>query len=602
MGENRIGSAPARPRRSRLRLLLEIAETLNTGAGFEANLETVLASVAEEIDAAAVSLCVPQRQRDRPELRVSWATRGEGMKTALLEAELGLRDEVLRSGTPIRLEDARGDERFRGTVEQRFGFEPRALLAVPLRTRDQIPGVLFAVRERPDSFSRTDEVLLQAVADRLAAWVENDTLVRQLRQELEERELLLAVGREVGQTLELRQVLARIFDVLQPVVPYDAAAIFLSDSEGDLELGAQRGYADANEISLIPADIGIIGLAQREQQGVAIERVREHPDYVEIRASTQSEMAVPIASGGRIVGVINLESDREGAYSDRELRIAEMIASHVGSAIANARLHRSQMRALQVDHELGLAREIQLSLLPDRPPATERLELAAVNVPSSAVGGDYYDYLLLDDRHMLLILADVSGHGLSAALLTASMRTGFRLLGQAVREPADIAARLSEVLYDSSPANQYVAAVIALLDLESGLLRFTNAGHLPPLVLQGGEFSRMEGGGVPLGLFRGSRYESREIPLRPGALMALYTDGIPESENPDGEEFGLERVEDVLRRQRSAKPRVILQNIRMAVRRHRERRGGHIDDVTLVVARWLGPTPAASLPEQPPSA
>lgn len=581
-------------RPGRLDLLLRIAETLSSGQGFEADLERVLALVAEEIDATAVSLCVPEERAGVAELRVAFARRGAQMRTALLDVELGLREEVRRTGKPLRFDDATEEPRFRASVERRFGLEPRALVAVPLRGRDrEVVGLLFAVREEPRGFSHTDELLLQAVADRLAAWVENDALLRQLRQELEERELLLQVSREVGQTLDLAQVLERVFDALQPVVPFDAAAIFLTDEEEDLVLGAQRGYADSDAISLVPGDAGIIGLARRQRRGVLIAQVEDHPDYLEARPSTQSEMAVPISSAGRVVGVINLESDRAGFYTERDLRIAELIAAHVGSAIANARLHKSQLRQLQVDHELGLAREIQLSLLPDRPPNTPELDMTAVNVPSSEVGGDYYDYLRLDERRLAVILADVSGHGLSAALLTASMRIGFRILARQDADPAAIARRLSAVLYESTPANQYVAAVIVVLDLVTGTLRYTNAGHVPPLMFQGGDFHRLVGGGVPLGLFAESAYASHEASLSPGALLALYTDGITEAEDAQGDQFGIEGMERVLATHRSADPRQILNQVRLAVRRHRGRRGGHQDDITLVVARWKGPAASA---------
>lgn len=578
------------PRRGRLDLLLRIAEVLNSGQGFEADLERVLGMVSEAIDAAAVSLCVPEERSGGAELRVAFARRGSEMRTALLDVELGLREEVRRTGKPIRFDDATQEPRFRASVERRFGVEPRALLAVPLRSRDnEIVGLLFAVREEPEGFSRTEELLLQAVADRLTAWVENDALLRQLRQELEERELLLEVSREVGQTLDLAQVLERVFDAVQPVVPFDAAAIFLTDEDDDLALGAQRGYADSDAISLVPGDAGIIGLARRLRRGVLIAQVDEHPDYLEARPSTQSEMAVPVASAGRVVGVMNLESDRPRFYSERHLRIAELIAAHVGSAIANARLHRSQLRQLQVDHELGLAREIQMGLLPNSPPATPNLDLAAINVPSSEVGGDYYDYLQLDDRRLAVILADVSGHGLSAALLTASMRIGFRILAREDPDPAAIAARLSAVLFESTPANQYVAAVIVVLDLESGSARYTNAGHVPPLIVQGGSMDRLMGGGVPLGLFPASPYESRDARLSPGALLALYTDGITEAEDGEGDQFGIDGMERVLDSHRSSDPRQILNQVRLAVRRHRGRRGGHQDDITLLVARWKGP-------------
>lgn len=584
---------PSEPRRGRLSLLVRIAETLNSGRGFETDLEEVLAMVAEELDAAAVSLCLPQNGKDSPELRVAFARRGEEMRTSLLDVELGLRDQVRSSGEPLRVDDAREEPGFRGSVEQRFDIEPRSLLAVPLRDRERVLGILFAVREERDPFTYTEEVLLQAVADRLTAWVENDALLRELRQDLEERELLLQVSREVGQTLDLGQVLERVFDALNPVVPFDAAAIFLADEEDDLALGAQRGYDSSDAISLVPKDTGIIGMARRSARGVAIEQVEEEPEYFEVRESTQSEMAVPIASGGQVVGVINLESDQPGFYGDRELRIAELIAAHVGSAIANARLHESRLRHLQVDHELGLAREIQLSLLPDRPPETDLLDLSAVNVPSSAVGGDYYDHLLLGERHLALVLADVSGHGLSAALLTASMRTGFRLLAREDPEPSQMARRLNRSLAESSPPNQYVAAVLAFLDLEQGRLRICNAGHVPPLLVQEGQVERLAGGGLPLGLFADATYESREFEIRPGALIAFYTDGITEATDPEGEELGLERLEELVASHRSTDPRQVLDRIRLEVRRHRGRRGGHDDDITLVVARWKGPRSAA---------
>lgn len=579
------------PRRGRLDLLLRIAETLNSGKGFQADLERVLALLAEELDASAVSLCVPEERGGGAELRVAFAERGVEMRTALLDVELSLREEVRRTGQPLRYEDATEEPRFQATVERRFGLEPRALVAVPLRRREsEVVGILFAVREEPRGFTRSDEVLLQTVADRLTAWVENDSLLRQLRQELEERELLLQVSREVGQTLDLDQVLDRVFEALQPVVPFDAAAIFLTDDDEDLVLGAQRGYGDSDAISLVPGDAGIIGLTRRLRRGVLIAQVDGHPDYLEARPSTQSEMAVPISSAGRIVGVINLESDRPGFYNERHLRVAELIAAHVGSAIANARLHHSQLRQLQVDHELGLAREIQLSLLPDRPPNTPELELAAINVPSSEVGGDYYDYLQLEDQRLALILADVSGHGLSAALLTASMRIGFRILAREDAEPAAIARRLSAVLFESTPANQYVAAVIVVLDLQTGTARYTNAGHVPPLLVQGGKVDRMMGGGVPLGVFANSAYESRDVQLTTGALLALYTDGISEAEDRHGDQFGIDGMEEVLTNHRSADPRQVLNQVRLAVRRHRGRRGGHQDDITLVVARWKGPS------------
>ena len=577
-----------------VRLLLEVAETLNAGDGFEAGLERVLERVARELDAAAAALCVRSNEAPRRELRIAFERPGCRLETARIDNASGVRRRVLETGCPIRVEDVREEPDYVPAIDRQFGIEARSFLAVPLRLREVIVGVLYVLRDERRGFADHDQRLLEAVADKLAVWVQNDTLLSELRDELAERKLLLRVSRQVGETIDLERVLELIFDALRPDVPYDAAAIFLAEEDGrSLQMSAQRGYETPEAISVIPAGQGIIGRVQRLLHGALVDDVSEHPDYFEARPTTRSEMAVPIISAGRCIGVINLESDRPHAYDDRSLRIAELIAGQVSSAVANARLHASRLERSQVEHELGLAREIQLSLLPAQEYRSERIEISAVNVPSSAVGGDYYDYLVEDGDHAVLVLADVSGHGLSAALLTASMRTGFRLLARQTHDPAEIALRLSEVLFESSPPNQYVSAVITVLDLQTGMLRYCNAGHIPPLVAdREGATRALSGGGVPLGLFPDAAYETREIELGPGELLAFYTDGIPEAEDADGAQLGIAAVQQTLLERRDQPLGELIAATRLLVRRHRGRSGGHLDDVTLLMARWSGPAGA----------
>lgn len=577
-----------------VRLLLEIAETLNAGEGFEAGLERVLERVARDLDATAAGLCVRSNESPRRGLRVAFARPGSRLETARVDSPGGVRRRVLDTGISLRGDDLREEPEYAPAIDRRFGIEPRSYLVVPLRVRDDVIGALYVVRVERRAFDTRDQQVLEAIASKLAVWVQNDVLLRELHDELAERKLLMRVSRQVGETIELERVLELVFDALRPEVPFDAAAIFLtSGDDGSLEMNAQRGYETPEAIRHVPQGRGIIGRVQRTLHGALIDDVREHTDYLEARPATRSEMAVPIVSAGRSIGVINLESDRVNAYDARSLRIAEAIAGQVSSAVANARLHASRLERLQVEHELGLAREIQLSLLPEQHHRSEGIEISAVNVPSSAVGGDYYDYLVEGQDHAVLVLADVSGHGLSAALLTASMRTGFRLLARQTRDPAEIARRLSEALYESSPANQFVAAVIAVLDLQTGTLRYCNAGHIPPLLVgPAGETRSVWGGGIPLGLLHDAAYETRQTELRPGELLAFYTDGISEAEDDHGEQLGVDAVHATFLEHRDQPLGTIVNATRLLVRGHRGRRGGHLDDITLLTARWTGPSRA----------
>ena len=152
------------------------------------------------------------------------------------------------------------------------------------------------------------------------------------------------------------------------------------------------------------------------------------------------------------------------------------------------------------------------------------------------------------------------------------------------------------MLFEGSPSNQFVAAVLAILDLQTGLLRYCNAGHIPPVVLSTAGDAELSGGGMPLGLFPDAAYETKTRQLERGDLLAFYTDGIPEAEDTGGEQLGTDRLLRVLRQGQGSDLQSLIASVRSAVRKHRGRRGGHLDDITLMVARWSGPAGPAAVP------
>lgn len=578
------------PTTGRESILLAIASSLNATLEIQEALERVLELTASAIGADAASVFVHRADDRQEELRVSFVRRGGTLEQCTLEASLGagLSGHVLRTGEPVMVEDVREDPRFQGKLDAAFGARTRALLAVPLRRRGQVIGLLEVLRERRAPFGVEALEFLTAVANEVAVAVDNARLVEELRQELRERELLMEVSRKVGSSLNLDEVLDHLFDVLAEVVPYDAGGVYLLDGErGTLNVVQHRGYPEGtDEVLRSKPGKGITGWVARERRGQVVERVDEDPRYLEARPSTCSEMAAPIVAGGRVIGVINLESDQAGAFSQRDLHLLEPIAAQVATAIANARAHASELERSRLGHELELARDIQCRLLPDRSLQDPRLEAAGINISSSAVGGDYYDYLSLEEERTALALADVSGSGLSAALLMAAVRTGVRLELRSETDPAAVARRLNQLLEESIPENQFVAAVLALLD-PTGTLRYCNAGHHPPLLLGSGPRRRLEGGGLILGAFPDSSYETRTVQLAPGDLLVFYTDGLTELADAQGEQFGPDRLEGTLQEVRDRPLPEMIEVVRAAARRHRGSEKAD-DDVTLMLVRWLG--------------
>jgi sigma-B regulation protein RsbU (phosphoserine phosphatase) len=202
----------------------------------------------------------------------------------------------------------------------------------------------------------------------------------------------------------------------------------------------------------------------------------------------------------------------------------------------------------RIEADLAQAARIQRDLLPKSDPRLEGYDISGVNVPCYEVGGDYYDFIPITDDRLGVVIADVSGKGISASLLMASLRAA--LLGEVRSDYAldRMAARLSDFVYTSSGPTSFVTFVFVELDRRKGEMRYVNAGHNPPFILsRDGQMRTLEPTGFPLGMFAGSVYEARTFALAPGELAVLYTDGIPDGRSPLGEDYSETRLAALVR-------------------------------------------------------
>jgi sigma-B regulation protein RsbU (phosphoserine phosphatase) len=239
----------------------------------------------------------------------------------------------------------------------------------------------------------------------------------------------------------------------------------------------------------------------------------------------------------------------------------------------------------RMEAELDLARRIQARLLPAAPPRVPGLDVAGLSESAREVGGDYYDHLELGGGRLLLVIADVSGKGVPAALLMSGFRAALMSQDLARSEPEAIAGRVNEFLNQSVEPGKFVTAFIGVLDAASGRLAYVNAGHNPPVVVRaGGEVELLETGGVILGIMPGARYASGEATLAQGDLVALYTDGVTEGADATNAMWGEERLTALLRSATTAVASDIASRIVRAVRAFEGERGP-ADDITVLVAR-----------------
>jgi sigma-B regulation protein RsbU (phosphoserine phosphatase) len=259
------------------------------------------------------------------------------------------------------------------------------------------------------------------------------------------------------------------------------------------------------------------------------------------------------------------------------------------------RLLRESEEKLRLESELEIAREVQAQLFPLSAPEVPGLALYGVCKAARSVSGDYYDFIKLGENRVCLVLGDVSGKGISAALLMAAIQSalraqfynGFAPTSGSHTSPlstAEVVSRLNLQLYESTPREKYVTFFFGVYDAITRALTYTNAGHLPPVLLRRGKVERLRVGGTVVGLFSSITYEQAEIQIQPGDLLLAFTDGITEPENIYGEEFGEDRVLGVVRHTMHASPQVLVEEIYRSVS---DWTGSPElqDDMTLVVAK-----------------
>ena len=409
--------------------------------------------------------------------------------------------------------------------------------------------------------------------------------------------LLLELSQRISRTLDLEAVLDDLLQALRSAVAYDAAGVFVlthavplrPDANliaGMLQVGFDNPPAGD---PMLRSGKGIIGHVIHTGETVLAPDVRRDPRYVAGRTRTLSELAVPIVSGAGVVGCLNVESDREAAFTADDAELLQFFASAAALSIEKALLHRQVLEKQRIEDQLSVAREVQSGLLPDAPPRLAGYDVAAVNLPTHAIGGDYYDYVPLGEDRIGVVVADVSGKGIPAALIMATFRAALRTEMRRQADLRKVAARLNQAVLEFRDASRFVTAVCCVLDTASGRLRYVNCGHNPPLWLRGsGASETLRLGGTALGLRAGEAFEAGTLQLAPGDTLVLYTDGVVEPANDTDAEFGVERLAAAVRAAEGRPASEALRHVVDATRAF-SGRDGYEDDFTLVVLQRLAP-------------
>lgn len=396
---------------------------------------------------------------------------------------------------------------------------------------------------------------------------------------------LIRVGRELSGNMPLTELFQLIMNLSIDTV--GAARGVLMTLEGD-ELVVRAARGEGFRISSKVRDRVI-----KEKTSLLVRDARLDEAFAErmsiVQQQIRSMLAAPLQTDDRVIGLIYLDSPHfVHEFTKDDLNLLTVMANVAAIRIEHTRLAEVEQAERILARDLEQAAEIQRRLLPTSAPVVPGIDLAGYNAPCRTVGGDYYDFMTYPDGRVAMLVGDVAGKGMPAALLMSSLQARVQVLFD---DPVDLAAlvtRLNRIITSNCPSNRFISFFFGVMEPKTGVLTYVNAGHNPPLLVhRTGVVERLESTGLILGILAAAPYHQRTCTLEPGDVVVLFSDGVTEAVRPNvDEEFGEERLAQILADLRHLSAGSIIESINQQVY---EFTGGAppADDITLVIAKRL---------------
>jgi serine phosphatase RsbU (regulator of sigma subunit) len=379
-----------------------------------------------------------------------------------------------------------------------------------------------------------------------------------MKPEMPSRDLLSIVS-QVGIALlprtSLEDTLKMTIDLVFQAIPAERGFLFLKEGS-ELSCKIARGASEAAlpNASQVQLSRSITNKVISEGASVLTSDAMHDPRFQSqhsvVLSQIRSVMAVPLASGEEIFGMVYVDNPFNNRFKEEDLKVLTTIASVASIKIENDRLLDERLEKRRMEEELKVASEIQMRLQPFAPPKIDGWDMTGVSFPCREIGGDYYDFIHRKrDSHLIVAVGDVSGKGTGAALLMSSLHAAVRAQSQTRASISEVMGEINQYIFENSPSNKFLTLFYGELDPETGTLAYSNGGHNAPMLVRSStEVERLDQGGLPIGMMQGMAYQEAIVKFEPGDVLVIYSDGITESINERDEEFDEERLIEVVQK------------------------------------------------------
>lgn len=410
-----------------------------------------------------------------------------------------------------------------------------------------------------------------------------------LKRAVEELSILNDLARAIGASINSQEIIQTIVRRSIRALNAEQGVITLVEEESqDSMKTLVRTMVSSGDQEQYHFNQTLLGWMQINKKPLVINDPRNDDRFRGVRwdDSVHSLISVPMVMKSELRGVITVYNKKENkTFSDNDQRLLAIIAAQSAQVVENARLNEREQMLMRMQEEVRLASKIQMELLPSSSPDVAGYSVAGRTIPAQVVGGDYFDFIAIDDHRIAVCLGDVTGKGLPASLLMANLQATLRSHTLNVESPKVCLERSNRLLFQSTSPEKFATVFYAILDSQKHTLFFSNAGQDHPFHISTSKnIQRLKTGGIPLGMLGEFTYEEESISLEPGDTLVIYSDGVTEAMNKNGDQFGEERLASVLASCVNETVESIIGRIVDSVKQHAGSTP-QSDDVTIVVVK-----------------
>ena len=467
-------------------------------------------------------------------------------------------------------------------------------LILPIRSSNKTIGIIgFGEKILKTPYLQSELDFLNSLSNIAATAIENGLMVmrlqevnRKLDKKVQELNTLFDIGKELNSTLEPDKILNLLSYAIMGEMMVNRCIIFTKDND-KMQLSISKGHKNEAELNQFRGDEFLDALCSVDET-INVKAGNGNDTVQTVLAKTRFSIVIPMKIKNETKGVVVIgEKILKTDFEEDELEFLYTLGNEAIICLENARLFEETVEKQRIEEEIAIAREIQQKLLPKKCPPLKNYEIAAMNIPSRQVGGDYYDCIELDENYVCLAIADVSGKGIPASLLMANIQASLHAIVESKKNLCEITAKINNIIHRNTGYDKFITFFGGFLDTEHNTFTSVNAGHNPPyLYHKDGSFQLLEKGGLILGMMPNMLYEQEATQLQSGDWIIMFTDGISEAMNDKNEEFEERRIEEIVSKNLTASAEKMMNKLYAAVKNFTED-VPQSDDITMIVVKVL---------------